>query len=157
VLIILTTHYVYGNYAGERKTEIAKSDYEVGYRKPPRYTQFKKGEPSANPRGRPAKNLAALVAAGLDEPVTVTENGKTRTISKRQVVAKQLINKSASADLRAIKMLVDIMKDAEKQTTAAQPAEDTYRFIEADEQVLDQLIERLRGQILFEMENKEPE
>ncbi len=49
-------------------------DYEVGYGKPPRHTRFKKGEPSANPRGRPAKNLMALLVEGLNKPVVVTED-----------------------------------------------------------------------------------
>lgn len=30
-------------------------DYEVGYKRPPKHAQFRKGEPSANPNGRPKK------------------------------------------------------------------------------------------------------
>jgi hypothetical protein len=39
-------------------------EYAHNYRKPPLHTRFKKGQ-SGNPRGRPAKNLAALVEQGL--------------------------------------------------------------------------------------------
>jgi hypothetical protein len=49
-----------------------KREYAANYRKPPIHTRFKKGQ-SGNPRGRPAKNLAALLAAALNEKVTVTE------------------------------------------------------------------------------------
>jgi hypothetical protein len=125
-------------------------DYEVGYGKPPRHTRFKKGEPSANPRGRPAKNLMALLVEGLNKPVVVTEDGQRRTITVREAIVTQLINKSATADLRATKMLLDMIKDAEKQTAAASPAEKPW-FTAADEEVVDQLIERLRHQILSEM------
>jgi len=45
-----------------------KGDYQVGYGKPPRNAGFKKGQ-SGNPPGRPAKNLAALLAAALNETV----------------------------------------------------------------------------------------
>jgi uncharacterized protein YbaP (TraB family) len=53
-----------------------KRDYEVGRGKPPVHSRFKKGQ-SGNPRGRPAKNLAALLAAALNETVTVTEDKQT--------------------------------------------------------------------------------
>jgi hypothetical protein len=81
-----------GNNQGACPTPIIK----VGYGKPPRHTRFKKGEPSANPRGRPRKNLAALLIEGLTKPVTVTENGR-RKATVREAVVSQLINKSANS------------------------------------------------------------
>jgi hypothetical protein len=85
-------------------------DYEVGYGKPPRGAGFKKGQ-SGNPRGRPpgSKNLTTLLNDTLNEPVTITENGRRRKISKREAVIKQLVNKSASADPRSLKILLDLM------------------------------------------------
>ena len=126
-------------------------DYEVGYGKPPRHTRFKKGETSANPRGRPRKNLAASLVEGLNKRVVVTENGRRRKIAVREAITSQLINKSATADLRAIKMLLDLIKDAEKQADTATAPEPAPRFTAADEEVVEQLIERLRHQILSEM------
>jgi uncharacterized protein DUF5681 len=126
-------------------------DYEVGYGKPPRNTRFKKGAPSANPRGRPRKNIAALLVEGLNKKVTVTENGRRRKVMVREAITSQLINQSASADLRATKMLLDLLKDAEKQTAAATAAEPFQQFTAADEEVVEQLIDRLRHQILSEM------
>jgi Family of unknown function (DUF5681) len=130
-------------------------DYEVGYGKPPRHTRFNKGVPSANPRGRPRKNMTALLVEGLNKKVTVTENGR-RKVTLREAITSQLINQSASADLRAIKMLLDLIKDAEKQTGAAPASEPSPRFTEADEEVVQQLIERLRHQILTEMAAQSP-
>ena len=132
-------------------------EYEVGYGKPPRHTRFKKGEPSANPRGRPAKNLMALLVEGLNKPVVVTEDGQRRTITVREAIITQLINKSATADLRATKMLLDLIKDAERQTAAAAAGpEPAPAFTKADEEVVEQLIERLRHQILTEMKAQNP-
>jgi hypothetical protein len=131
--------------------DISKMDYEVGYGKPPRHTRFKKGEASANPRGRPRKNLAASLVEGLNKKVVVTENGRRRKIAVREAITSQLINKSATADLRAIKILLDLIKDAEKQAAAATAPEPSPRFTAADEEVVEQLIERLRHQILTEM------
>ena len=135
---------------------MSETDYKVGYGKPPRHTRFRKGEPSANPRGRPRKNLAALLVDGLNKPVTVSENGRRRKGTVREAVVSQLINKSATADLRATKMLLDIMRDAERQAGAAPPAEAPRRFTTADEEVVAQLIERLRTQILSEMTSQIP-
>jgi hypothetical protein len=116
-------------------------DYEVGYGKPPRHTRFVKGQ-SGNPRGRPcgAKNFTTLLEEALDEPVTVTESGGRRKVSKRQAIVTQLVNRSATADFRAIKLLFDIVRDIERQTEPASP--ETAEFSEADEKVLEQLRSR---------------
>ena len=116
-------------------------DYEVGYGRPPRHTRFAKGQ-SGNPRGRPcgAKNFTTLLEEALNEPVTVTENGGRRKVSKRQAIVTQLVNRSATADFRALKILLDIVRDIERQTEPASP--DTAEFGEADQKVLDQLRSR---------------
>jgi hypothetical protein len=115
--------------------------YAPNYRKPPIHTRFKKGQ-SGNPRGRPAKNLAALLAAALNEKVTVTENGKRRQVTKREAVIAQLVNKSASAELRATKMLIDMLRDVEKRAEPA--AAEKNPFSPTDKEVVRQLIARLR-------------
>src|ERR1700756_1477700 len=99
-------------------------DYEVGYGKPPRGAGFKKGQ-SGNPRGRPphSKNLSTLLNDTLNEPVTITEDGRGRKITKREAVIKQLVNKSASADPRSLKILLDLMLnlEARARSSAAPP------------------------------------
>ncbi len=115
-----------------------EDDYEVGYGKPPRHTRFIKGQ-SGNPRGRPpgAKNLKTLLSEALNETVIVTENGGRRKVTKRQAIITQLVNRSATADFRAIKILLDMLREIESQTEPAPP--ETSAFSEADEEVLDQL------------------
>jgi hypothetical protein len=60
--------------------------------KPPKHTQFKKGQ-SGNPRGHPrgAKNLATVLGEVLDEKVTITENGRRRTITKAEAMLNGLL------------------------------------------------------------------
>jgi hypothetical protein len=117
-------------------------DYEVGYGKPPRSTRFKKGQ-SGNPRGRSSgsKNLSTLLSEALNEPVTVTENGRRRKVSKRETIIKQLVNQSANGDWRAVKMLLEILRDIEGQTEPA--ADEPSAFTAADEEVIEQLKARL--------------
>ncbi len=96
------------------------SDYQVGPGRPPLHTRFKKGE-SGNPSGRSTKSLPALLAAALNETVVVTIDGRRRTITKREAIVTQMVDKSASADLRATKMLFDMMKDVEHKAGDAAP------------------------------------
>ena len=118
-------------------------DYDVGYRKPPRHTRFAKGR-SGNPRGRPpgANNLKTLLSEALNETVIVSENGGRRKVTKRQAIITQLVNRSATADFRAIKILLDIVRDIERQTEPT--ASETSDFSEADEKVLEQIKARRR-------------
>jgi len=115
-----------------------EGDHEVGYRKPPRHTRFTKGQ-SGNPRGRRpgTKNLKTLLSDALNEFVIVSENGGRRKITKREAIVTQLVNRSASADFRAIKILLDMVRDIEGQTEPSSP--ETSPFSEADEKVIAQL------------------
>ena len=92
----------------------------------------------AIPRGRPAgsKNLATLLTEALNEPVIVAENGGRRKISKREAIIKQLVNRSAKADWRAIKILLDIVQDIEGRI---EPETAESSFSAADEKVIEQI------------------
>src|ERR1700730_5863831 len=76
--------------------------YKVGYGKPPRGMQFKRGK-SGNPKGGPrgSRNLAIDLAAELGEPITVREEGHHRRISKQRALIKSLMAKSLQGDIRA--------------------------------------------------------
>ena len=115
-----------------------EGDHEVGYGKPPRNSRFVKGQ-SGNQRGRPpgAKNLKTLLNKALNELVIVTENGGRRKVTKREAIIKQLVNQSATADWRAIKILLDLLREIEGQTEPASP--ETSAFSAADEKVIEQL------------------
>jgi hypothetical protein len=85
--------------------------------------------------------------------VTVTENGKRRQVTKREPVIAQLVNKSASAELRATKMLIDMLRDIEKKAEPTATAKSPFN--PTDKEVVQQLIARLRrnmcgGDISFE-------
>ena len=79
-----------------------KRDYEIGYCKPPRHSQFKKGQ-SGNPRGRPrgARGIKTDLREELSQRVRITENGRTLNLTKQQLVIKALVAKAAKGDPRA--------------------------------------------------------
>jgi hypothetical protein len=76
--------------------------YKVGFCKPPKTTQFRRGK-SGNPKGRPkgSSNLATDLAAELGESISVREDGRQRRISKQRALIKSLLAKSLQGDVRA--------------------------------------------------------
>ncbi len=98
-------------------------DYDVGYKKPPVASRFKKGN-NANPRGRPSRSkvLAAVLKQALDEPAQ-DENGQRRRQTKREQVIRRLVEKSAGADLAATKLLFELLHKADPNAVAADPAD----------------------------------
>jgi hypothetical protein len=84
-----------------------KGDHKVGFGKPPKHTQFKKGQ-SGNPKGRPrgARNASTLLDEALKERVIISENGQRRTVTKLEAIMKQLVNRAAGGDHRATQLLL---------------------------------------------------
>ena len=79
------------------------ADYRVGYRRPPKHSQFKPGH-SGNPKGRTkgSKNVDTIVKEVLLKPVTITENGRRRIVSTYEAALLQIRKKSVEGDMPAI-------------------------------------------------------
>ena len=97
------------------------NDYNVGYKKPPKHTQFKSGK-SGNPSGRPkgSKNKKAfapldngnfyefqkqIVDAGYEE-IQVIKDGKPHTMNKIDALLAQLYKKAMSGDTQATRLIL---------------------------------------------------
>ncbi|HZZ79819.1 MAG TPA: DUF5681 domain-containing protein [Gemmataceae bacterium] len=115
--------------------------YEVGYGKPPKTGQFKKGK-SGNLKGRPkgSPNLKKAILRAMQEHVVVIQNGRRRSISKIDAAAKQLANRAAAGDHRALQILVSLAAIFEGES----PAEGTTPLSGADQKVLEGVINRIR-------------
>ena len=87
-----------------------KSDYLVGYGKPPVPQRFPKGR-SGNLKGRPrgARSLKQLLADELASPITIIEGGRRKLITKREALAKRLVQRGLTDKDRALKLLLDEM------------------------------------------------
>ena len=86
------------------------SDYEVGYRRPPWETRFRPGQ-SGNPTGvrKVGKSIGARLRELMNSKVTVTEQGRSRRISRLDVMLRQLANDAMRGDQRAFRLLMDFL------------------------------------------------
>lgn len=92
-----------------RKTQ-AKSpskSYEVGYRRPPKKSQFQRGR-SGNPAGinrKPdrssAPDLRASLKRELNNPVKIQHGGKDQVVTRAEAGIRELVSRFVQGDARA--------------------------------------------------------
>lgn len=87
--------------------------------------RFKSGQ-SGNLKGRPPKDRCILkhIQEELDAELQVTENGQIMRLSKREALAKLLVNKGLQGDHRALTLLFKILpiaKDNDNEDHAQVP------------------------------------
>lgn len=94
--------------------------YDVGYGKPPRTSQFKKGQ-SGNPKGRPkgAKSFDSRVAAAFERKIDIQEKGRVRRISLADGILMKLAAKAIAGDMSATRLAVGLLQFTRQETTPA--------------------------------------
>ena len=94
-----------------------EEDYKVGPGRPPRNTQFKRGGPSPNPRGRPRKQETMHLDAkrafeqAINKKIRVSQADKKVFMTRIEAGLEQLLNQFAKGDRYARK---DLMAYADK-------------------------------------------
>jgi hypothetical protein len=79
-------------------------DYEVGYKRPPRATRWKKGQ-SGNPQRRqavPALSVLETIDGHLLRLIDIVENGVSKKVTVLAAIIVQLWQKEISGDQRAL-------------------------------------------------------
>ncbi|MET0085273.1 MAG: DUF5681 domain-containing protein [Sedimenticola sp.] len=117
-------------------------DYEVGYGKPPKATQFQPGK-SGNPKGRPKgrKNLKTDLQEVLNEKVQVNAGGQTHMVTKQRAMLMRAIEQALQGNARTTELLVKLALqhlDDEKGSNADLPAS------AGEKQILDYYIQQQR-------------
>lgn len=87
----------------------------VGDNKSPKRTQFQKGCPPPNPKGRPKKqfNMAEFARKELDRLITVRENGRPIRMTIREAWMRRIINDAIKGKRRAQRIFVKVAKPTE--------------------------------------------
>src|SRR5260370_16996168 len=82
----------------------SQKDYEVGYKRPPKETRWKKGQ-SGNPSRRfPARSISAveMIDRLLLRPIEIVEKGETKKVTALEVIVLQLWRQELPGDPRAL-------------------------------------------------------
>ena len=83
---------------------LRQKDYEVGYKRPPKQTQWKKGQ-CGNPKRqyqRAPRGTVALIDAAFEKQIAIVEKGESRRVSVFEAILLQLWIKEMSGDTRAL-------------------------------------------------------
>src|SRR5712671_44660 len=107
--------------------QTTSASYEVGYRKPPRHTQFHKGQsgnPGGRPRRLPAKRLDELALYEAYRPTVVMEDGHAVPMPAIQAVLRRQLESAASGNVRAQRDILAMIRDIEQARRIAAMFED---------------------------------
>ena len=131
------------NTNDELPEQLSGSTKSIGYGNPPEATRFKKGI-SGNPKGRPkgSLNVATAFMKTLREKVVINENGLRRKVTKLEAALKQLVNKAASGELRALRQLLELARDAEAKQGASGTQDSLLNDL--DRQVMESVLQRFQ-------------
>jgi hypothetical protein len=90
-----------------KSTRNDRGTYEVGYGKPPKATQFRKGQ-SGNPSGRPSKRptLADAARKALNSQVGVRDGDKVRRITQFEAVVRRQLEMAMKGDQKAADLVL---------------------------------------------------
>ena len=122
----------------------------VGYKNPPKDTQFKPGQ-SGNPSGRPkgSRNLRTDLMEELAEKIPVIERGQKRLISKQRVLVKAMMDKGMKGDTSAGKAIFNLALGFEQVTSQERIS---LAMSDDDDAVMQAFKEKVRRDILTEEE-----
>ena len=115
----------------DKDNPFKKTEYEVGYGKPPRQHQFQKGnKAAAGPRRTQSrKSLRRAIADALNERVTVVHHGKRKRMTQAEALARLIVAKSKDSVPDAIRVLTLGMRGEPEEFQNVEPAKVTIEFV----------------------------
>ena len=136
---------------GGKNSSPGDKPYRVGKGKPPREHQWKKGCPSPNRRGRPkGRKRPTSLDKLLDTPVAVgVKNGRQIMKPLREAMDHRLVEQAVKdGNLRAIKLIYDIVHEQERLARSARPTADELARQREEEEEKAALAKKIRDGLI---------
>jgi hypothetical protein len=112
----------------------SRSNYEVGYGKPPRQHQFRRGQ-SGNPKGRQKgiKNAATILQEILNTRIDIRTGGTTRKVSVIEAMLTRIADAALKGDTKAAAFLLQRYEtvDRAQDQAGGTPTSDDQEIIDA--------------------------
>lgn len=123
-------------------SKVDDPEYEVGYGKPPKGSQFAKGR-SGNFKGRPkgSKNIATVFLREARQSVLVNGPKGSRRVTKLEAAAMQVSTKAAQGDHRASREFFSRVERSELEVNAGSVSKTQS---ETDQVVMKMILRRMR-------------
>jgi hypothetical protein len=92
------------------------SDYEVGYGKPPKHSQFKKGTcPNPNGRGKRRElEVGEIMKKVLNAKIEFRDRGQVKNASRIELTVRRLAASATNGDVGSAAMLLKMRTHAKK-------------------------------------------
>ena len=127
--------------------------YAIGYGKPPRHTQFRKGR-SGNPGGRPRRVPSAneLLLGEAYRQVTVKVAGRSVTMPALQAAMRSQLQLAADGNVQAQRAVLAAVQAAQReeearaQEAAAQAEEAEQKAEEAEQKAAMNALAQIKGE-----------
>ena len=88
--------------------------YEVGYKRPPKHTRFKKGHKRKPARisTKRTQNASEYIDRALESEISAKIDGEQKKMSKQELMIRQLVASGLSGDIGSIDLLLRLMNHA---------------------------------------------
>jgi hypothetical protein len=96
------------------------TDYEVGYKRPPKSRRFKAGV-SGNPRGRPKRKpppIAEMINEVLNAEIAYRERGRMNVALGLELDLRMLADRAVSGDLQAAELVLKMLERLDRRGDA---------------------------------------
>lgn len=118
-----------------------KDNYEVGYGKPPKHSQWQKGQ-SGNSKGRPkgVRNFGKDLEEVLKSKVRISEGGRRKEVSVQRATLLRLGERALNGDARSIQQLLNLAQNLSDEQAGRQAER---ALSESEQDILDRFLKEM--------------